>query len=258
MTTIFDTHAHYDDAAFDADRAELLDALPGKGVVGVVNCGCSVASCETTLALAEQYAWIHAACGIHPEDCEAFGDVGSLRARMLPFWQHEKCVAIGEIGLDYHYDIDKPMQISFFRAQLAASLELHLPVIVHDREAHGDTMELLREYRPQGVLHCFSGSAEMAREAVKLGLYIGFGGAVTFKNARKPLEAAAAVPLDRLLLETDCPYMAPVPYRGKRCDSTMIPLAAKKIAALHGISADELLGIAHRNALRLFGIHAGS
>ena len=255
MGPIFDTHAHYDDTAFDDDRFALLDALPEKGVVGVIDCGCSPASCESALALAEKYDWIYAACGVHPEDCEAFGSVDTLHSRMLPYWQHEKCVAVGEIGLDYHYDIDKPMQQVFFEAQLAASLELRKPVIVHDRETHGDTMELLRKYRPQGVLHCFSGSAEMAKEAVRMGLYIGFGGAVTFKNARKPLEAAAAVPLDRLLLETDCPYMAPVPYRGKRCDSSMIPRAAEVIAALHAVSADELLEITRRNAHTLFRIH---
>ena len=163
-------------------------------------------------------------------------------------------MAVGEIGLDYHWDIDKPTQISLFEAQLEASLKLGKPVIIHDREAHGDTMELLRRYKPQGVLHCFSGSAEMAREAVKLGLYIGFGGAVTFKNARKPLDAAAAVPLDRLLLETDCPYMAPVPFRGQRCDSSMIPMAAEKLAAIHGMSVQEMLDVTCQNARTLFHI----
>ena len=254
MDHIFDTHAHYDDEAFDEDRSALLDSFPEKGVSFVVDCGCSVRSCTSALMLAGRYSWIYAACGIHPEDCEAFGSIDTLMQTMLPFWHSEKCVAIGEIGLDYHYDIDKPTQLSFFEAQLRASLELGLPVIIHDREAHGDTMELLRRYRPKGVLHCFSGSAEMAREAVRLGLYIGFGGAVTFKNARRPLEAAAAVPPDRLLLETDCPYMAPVPYRGKRCDSTMIPLAAEKLAALHGMQTQQMLDLTCRNAQTLFGI----
>lgn len=256
MTNIFDTHAHYDDEAFDEDRFALLDALPEKGVAFVVNCGCNPRSCESALALAGRYDWIYAACGIHPEDCEAFGDPDTLNTRMRPFWEAEKCVAIGEIGLDYHYPIDKPTQLAFFEAQLRASLELDLPVIIHDREAHGDTMGLLRKYRPRGVLHCFSGSAEMAKEAVELGLYVGFGGAVTFKNARRPLEAAAAVPPSRLLLETDCPYMAPVPYRGKRCDSSLIPLAAEKIAPLHGLSAQALLDTTCRNAAALFGVCA--
>lgn len=256
MKNIFDTHAHYDDEAFDDDRFAFLDALPAKGVAYVVDCGCNVRSCESALRLSARYDWIYAACGIHPEDCEAFGSVDSLTERMLPFWQSKKCVAIGEIGLDYHYDIDKPTQLAFFEAQLRASLELNLPVIIHDREAHGDTMELLRKYRPKGVLHCFSGSAEMAKEAVQLGLYIGFGGAVTFKNARKPLEAAAAVPPWRMLLETDCPYMAPVPFRGKRCDSSMIPLSAEKIALLHDMSVQALLDVTCRNAKTLFGIPA--
>ena len=251
---IFDTHAHYDDEAFDEDRYALLDSFPEKGVVHVIDCGCSEKSCRTALALADRYPWLYAACGIHPEDCEAFGDVQTLAERMLPFWNAPKCVAVGEIGLDYHYDIDKPTQKTFFEAQLSASLELHKPVIIHDREAHGDTMELLHKYKPQGVLHCFSGSAETAKEAVALGLYIGFGGAVTFKNAKKPLEAAAAVPLDRLLLETDCPYMAPVPFRGQRCDSTLIPYAAEKIAALHGISTEKLLEITAENACKLFSV----
>ena len=208
MNGIFDTHAHYDDEAFDADRTEMLAALPGKGVVGVINCGCSVRSCQTTLRLAEQYDFISAACGIHPEDCEAFGDIAGLRDALLPFLRHEKCVAVGEIGLDYHWPIDKETQTAFFVEQLRLAKELDLPVIIHDREAHGDVMQIVRASRPRGVLHCFSGSAQTAEEAVKLGLYLGFGGAITFKNARKPLEAASVVPLNRILLETDCPYMA--------------------------------------------------
>ena len=254
MNNIFDSHAHYDDEAFDTDRDALLESLTKQGIACVIDCGCSERSCESALKLAERYAYIYAACGIHPEECESFGDVSTLYERLLPFWQSEKCVAVGEIGLDYHWDIDKPTQIAFFEAQLEASLKLGKPVIIHDREAHGDTMELLRRYKPQGVLHCFSGSAEMAREAVKLGLYIGFGGAVTFKNARKPLDAAAAVPLDRLLLETDCPYMAPVPFRGQRCDSSMIPMAAEKLAAIHGMSVQEMLDVTCQNARTLFHI----
>lgn len=254
MNHIFDSHAHYDDEAFDTDRDALLTSLPEQGVACVIDCGCSERSCASALKLADRYAYIYAACGIHPEDCETFGDVSTLRERLLPFLRHKKCVAVGEIGLDYHWDIDKPTQFAFFEAQLALAAELSKPVIIHDREAHGDTMELLRRYKPQGVLHCFSGSAEMAREAVKLGMYIGFGGAITFKNARKPLEAAAAVPLDRLLLETDCPYMAPVPHRGKRCDSSMIPLAAEKLAEIHNVSAQEMLDITCRNAKRLFAL----
>lgn len=254
MTGIFDTHAHYDDSAFDEDRQTLLDALPQQGVVGVINCGCNPASCRSTLALTERYDYMYAACGIHPEDCEAFGSIDGLRDALLPFLSAPKCVAVGEIGLDYHWEIDKQTQTDFFRAQLAIAAELRLPVIIHDREAHGDVMQILREMRPTGVLHCFSGSAQTAQEAVALGMYIGFGGAVTFKNARKPLEAAAAVPLDRLLLETDCPYMAPVPFRGKRCDSSMIPYAAARIAELHGVSVQTLLDVTAENARTLFSL----
>lgn len=254
MDNIFDTHAHYDDEAFDADRDALLAALPEKGVRFVIDCGCSERSCREAIRLAELYPYVYAACGIHPEDCEGFGALNSLRQRMMPFWQHPKCVAVGEIGLDYHYDIDKPMQIAFFEAQLQISLELDKPVIIHDREAHADTMALLHKYKPKGVLHCFSGSAETAKEAVALGLYLGFGGAVTFKNARKPLEAAAAIPTDRLLLETDCPYMAPVPFRGKRCDSTMIPFVAERLSDVLNLPAQEILNLSCRNAQLLFGI----
>ena len=253
---IFDTHAQYDDDAFDEDREEVLRTLPDKGVRFVIDCGCSERSCRSAIELARQYAYVYAACGVHPEDCEAFGDPDTLEQRLTPFWRHPKCVAIGEIGLDYHYDIDKATQLSFFEKQLQLSLELDLPVIVHDREAHGDTIDLLRKYKPRGVLHCFSGSAEMAKEAVRLGLYIGFGGAVTFKNARKPLEAVAAIPTDRLLLETDCPYMAPVPFRGKRCDSSMIPLAAEKIADVLGKTAQDILDISCENACALFGVRS--
>ena len=251
---IVDTHAHYDDDAFDSDRDSLLRHLPECGVRYIIDCGCSESSCRSALRLAQAYPYVFAACGIHPEDCEEFGDPESLEDRLSPFWRHTKCVAIGEIGLDYHYDIDKELQNAFFEKQLQFSLKYDLPVIIHDREAHADTFNLLRKYRPRGVLHCFSGSAEMAKEAVKMGLYIGFGGAVTFKNARRALEAAAAIPTDRLLLETDCPYMAPVPYRGKRCDSSMIPLAAEKIAEVLGKTTHDVLETAFQNAVSLFGI----
>lgn len=251
---IFDSHAHYDANAFREDRGELLASLPGKGVCGVINCGASLEGSYESTALAEQYPFFYAAVGVHPEDlkdapADWLQQVEALLAR-------PKVVAVGEIGLDYYWKENAPReeQQAAFAAQLELAAAHGLPVIIHDREAHGDTMELLRKYRPRGVLHCFSGSVEMMREAVSLGMYIGLGGSVTFKNARVPVEVAREVPLDRLLTETDCPYMAPVPFRGKRCDSTMIAYTAAKIAEVRGITADEVLAAGRRNAYELFGI----
>lgn len=250
---IFDSHAHYDDDRFDEDRDTLLASLPGQGVVGVINPATDIKSAKTCIQLAAQYPFLYCAVGVHPhEAAEAPSDcIDQLRTLASA----SKVCAIGEIGLDYHYDFSpRPVQLALFEQQLALAVELKLPVIVHDREAHADTLELLRRYRPTGVLHCFSGSAEMAREVVALGLYVGFTGAVTFKNARKPLEAVAAVPPERLLIETDCPYMAPVPHRGERCDSTMIPLTAQVMADIKGITAQQLLDLTCQNAKTLFGI----
>lgn len=251
---IFDSHAHYDDAAFDADRDALLAALPAEGVCAVVNAASSLPSARASLSLAAQYPHIYAAVGIHPEEARPTteADIAALRE----LYAQPGAVAIGEIGLDYHYEDACPREIQrrWFEAQLALATELRAPVIVHDREAHEDTMRLLRQYRPAGVLHCYSGSVEMMREVVRLGMYIGLGGAVTFKNARRPVEVAAAVPADRLLLETDAPYMAPVPLRGKRCDSRMIAHTAARIAEIRGCTIDELLEQTRQNACRLFAI----
>lgn len=254
MNGIFDSHAHYDDAAFDADRCELLKNLPENGVETVINCGTTPASSKESLALAAAYSYIYAAVGLHPEEVGDAVDESALS--LIEALAHEKkCVAIGEIGLDYHFRSDnKKQQITVFAWQLEMANRLHLPVIIHDREAHEDTLRLLKEYRPKGVLHCFSGSAESAKEVLSLGLYIGLGGAVTFKNARKPLEVAKMLPADRLLLETDCPYMAPEPFRGKRNDSRLIPYAAEKIAEVRGETADAVLRSAAENAKILFGI----
>ena len=254
MMNIFDTHAHYDDRAFDEDRAELLSSLPSKGVCNIINCGCSLSSCQSSLALSREYPFMYFACGIHPEDCESFGDISFLKESLIPFIEDKKCVAVGEIGLDYHYDIDKPTQKIFFEEQIKIALEYDFPVIVHEREAHADTLEILKKYKPKGVMHCFSGSAETAKEVINLGMYIGLGGVVTFKNARKSLEVASSIPLDRLLLETDCPYMAPVPFRGKRCDSSMIAYVAEKIAEEIGSTADEVLNVTKENAYKLFSL----
>lgn len=250
---IFDTHAHYNDESFDADREEVLSALPSKGVSHIINCGTTVSSSEDCMHIAEKYPFAYFAAGIHPEDCTELpvSDVDRLKTLL----EHKKCVAVGEIGLDYHYGSDtREKQTVFFEAQLRLASEFSLPVIIHDREAHADTLELIKKYRPTGVLHCFSGSAETAKEVIGLGMYIGLGGAVTFKNARKPLEVAAAIPEDRLLLETDCPYMAPVPFRGKRNDSTLIPYAAEVIASVRGTNAQHIIDASNENAKRLFKI----
>lgn len=253
MNNIFDSHAHYDSEAFDADRKELLGTLQSQGVCGVVNCGSDMASSLKSLELADEFDFIYAACGIHPHEAETCkqGYLPVLKKLCL----EDKCVAVGEIGLDYHYDFSpREIQKQVFEQQIVLAKELDLPVIVHDREAHEDTFELLKRYKPKGVVHCFSGSAEMAKEIVKLGMYIGLGGAVTFKNARKPREVAAVVPSDRLLIETDCPYMTPVPHRGKRCDSTYIPFTAEVIAEVRGTTAQEILDLTRVNANLLFGL----
>lgn len=253
MRNIFDSHAHYDDKRFDGDRDAVLSALPTSGVRYVMNAASDLASAETGVALADRYDFMYCSVGVHPHEAkEAPAD---LEARLRRLAAQPKALAIGEIGLDYHYDFSpRDIQRDVFRRQLALALALDLPVIVHDREAHRDIMDLLRELRPRGVVHCFSGSAEMAKEIVELGMYVGFTGAVTFKNARKPLEAAAAVPLHRLLIETDCPYMAPEPYRGKRCDSSMLDRVAGALADVKGISPQELADAACRNACDVYGI----
>jgi len=251
---IFDSHAHYDDEAFDADREEVLTGLPAQGVCGVVNCGSDRESSLSSLELSETFSFIYAACGVHPHSASN-SETNAFLQELPLITTANKCVAIGEIGLDYHYDFSpRDVQKHVFETQLALAVQLGLPVIVHDREAHEDTLQLLKKYKPHGVMHCFSGSVETAAELIKLGLYIGLGGAVTFKNAKKPLEAARFVPAERLLIETDCPYMAPVPYRGNRCDSSMIAYTAEKIAMERGLEIQALLDLTARNARELFGL----
>ena len=253
MNNIFDSHAHYDDDRFAEDRDELLKRVFESGVVGIVNCGSDLKSSITSLNLAAKYENIYAAAGIHPHEAEDAGKNDLLLIADL--LNDEKCVAVGEIGLDYHYDFSpRDIQKQIFEEQLKIAKEKDMPVIIHDREAHEDTMEFLKKYRPKGVVHCFSGSAEMAKEVVKLGMYIGLGGAVTFKNAKKPVSVAAVVPDDKLLSETDCPYMTPVPHRGERNDSSLIPFTAEVIASVRGITAQEVLDITCKNAKELFGI----
>ena len=253
MRNIFDSHAHYNDEQFDIDRDSLLASLPEAGIVGVINCGTDVASSLASLRMAEKYPFVYAACGYHPESALEFTD--ESLAEIEKMLSHKKCVAVGEIGLEYHYDfVPKDIQLQVFEKHLQLAVKHDMPVIVHDREAHADTMELLKKYKPRGVLHCYSGSAEMAKEVLKLGMYIGLGGAVTFKNAVKPVEVAEMIPAERLLLETDCPYMSPVPMRGKRNNSAYIQYVAEKIADIRGVSAEEILDITSENTKTLFGI----
>ena len=252
---IFDTHAHYDSGGFNADRDEVLSALPGSGVGLVVDPGCDVESSRRAVALAEKYSHVYAAVGIHPEDCAGCTDAGFDAIRAL--CGHEKVVAIGEIGLDYYWAENPPreFQQQVFRRQLDMAAELDLPVIVHDREAHGDTLAIVSEFpEVRGVFHCFSGSPEMAQELLKRGWYLGFDGPVTYKNARRAPEVAAVTPLDRMLIETDSPYMTPVPYRGQRNSSAYVHLVAEKLAEWKGVSPEELARVTTENGKRLFCI----
>lgn len=249
---IFDSHSHYTDEAFDSDRAALLRTFPEKGIVRCMICGTDLATSADCIALAEQFPeLIVTAVGVHPECPEPPAD---YLDRLREMAKHPSVHAIGEIGLDYHYEgYDKTAQQHILREQLALAKELDLPVILHCRDAMGDMLELLREMLPlSGVMHCFGGSAESAQEVLAMGLYIGFTGVITFKNAKKPLAALRSVPLDRLLLETDCPYMTPVPYRGERCDSTMLTETAAVMAREKGVSVDEICRITAENAAKLF------
>lgn len=252
-SNIFDSHAHYTDKSFNDDREIMLGSLRESGVCGVINCGADIESSVFSLELAKKYPFIYAACGVHPEEVETVEVDYIDTLRNLA--KNEKCVAIGEIGLDYYWRQDtKSKQKEMFENQIILAKELNLPIIVHDREAHNDTLEILKKHKPTGVLHCFSGSVETAKEVLKLGMYIGLGGAVTFKNARKSVEVAEMLPLDRLLLETDCPYMAPVPMRGKRNNSTYISYIAEKIAETKGIDPQTVLDVTAENAKKLFNI----
>ena len=254
-TLYFDTHAHYDDEQFDPDREQLLEGMPEAGVGLIVNPGCTAESSRKAAALAERWPFVWFAAGIHPEYCAGAGETDLAAVKEL--LRHEKCVAVGEIGLDYYWEEQAPRekQHRLLRRQLELALETGKPVIIHDREAHGDILSIVREYPGlRGVFHCFSGSPEMARELVKLGWYLGFDGPVTFRNAVKPLAAAKETPLDRLLLETDSPYLSPVPYRGKRNDSRNLPLIAAVLAELKGVTPEALARRTAENGRQLFHI----
>lgn len=253
MNNIFDSHAHYDDERFDEDRESLIPSLTAGGVRAVINAGADMKTSRIGLTYAKQYDFFYCAVGIHPQAAAEYStkDLEELAA----LCREPKVIAIGEIGLDYHYEEpDREVQKAAFAAQLSLARQLEKPVIIHNREATTDIIGYLKKYRPKGVVHCYSGSAETAKELLSMGLYLGFTGVVTFQNARHVAEAVAATPLNRLLLETDCPYMAPVPNRGKRCDSRMIAFTAERVAEIKGIPVQELVDIATENTCRLFGI----
>ncbi|WP_405345893.1 TatD family hydrolase [Ruminococcus sp.] len=250
---IFDAHAHYDDSWFDEDRDELLVSLPEKGVCGVVNNAVDLKTAAKAIEFAEKYGYFYAAVGYHPENIIGIPD--DYLEKIAELTKHPKVVAIGETGLDYHWDTPKDLQKRVFEEQIKLSLDLKMPLVVHDREAHGDTFDFLRKFKPNALVHCFSGSVELMREAVKLGCYVSLGGVVTFKNARHSIDVASEIPIDKLLLETDAPYMAPVPFRGKRNDSSKIIFAAEKIATLRGLGVQELLDITAENAKRFYNIN---
>ena len=252
---LFDTHAHMDDRAFDTDRGELLASLPKQGVELIMNPGCSLASSRNVDILSRQYDFLYGAVGSHPDVADEVNEAVLEEYRKL-CKLNPKIKAIGEIGLDYHYeDIPRELQLKAFRAQMALAAELDLPVIVHERDAHADGMAVADEFPSvKGVFHCYSGSVEMARELIKRGWYIGFTGVLTFKNAKKAVEVASQLPLDRLVLETDCPYMAPEPFRGKRNHPGYLYRMAEKLAELRGLSVEEIHRITTENGKRLYRI----
>jgi TatD DNase family protein len=251
---LFDTHAHYDCGAFDLDRYEVLDVMNAAGVGLVIDPGCDLESSRAAVELAERYDFVYAAVGWHPEELDSLTDEGLREIRRLA--ERPKTVAVGEIGLDYYWGKErKEEQKALFSRQLDMAAELDLPVIIHDREAHGDSLEIVSEYKGlRGVFHCYSGSPEMAEELLKRGWYLGFDGPVTYKNAKKQLEVLEMCPVDRVLLETDSPYMTPVPHRGERNDSRMLRFIAEKAAEVKHMSYDEIVDITEENGRKLFKI----
>ena len=255
MMNLFDTHAHILDDQFNDDRDQVIRNIYDNMAL-VVNIGCNLEDCPRTVALAEQYDKLYAAVGLHPEDVKTYTPEGwEMICRLA---EHPKVVGIGETGLDYYWDTStKDAQKVLFQQHIDLAKQLHKPLVIHDREAHGDTLEILKRTNAKeagGILHAFSGSVEMAMEVIKMGFYIGLGGPVTFKNARKAVEVAQAIPLDYLVIETDCPYMAPVPFRGKRNEPMLVQHTAAKIAELRGISVEELIEATYQNGKRIYGI----
>lgn len=251
---LFDSHAHLDDPQFDLDRQDVIGQLKEHGVGFVVDVGADLSSSKTAIALAEQYDFIYAAAGVHPQETAEMTvqKLDELRSLLL----HPKCVALGEIGLDYHYQENPPKQIQqdWLEKQVQLAEQMNKPVIIHDREAHEDCFHILKRHSVRGVFHCFSGSAEFAKELLKAGYYISFTGVVTFQNAKKAVEAVKAVPLDRLMIETDCPYMAPVPNRGKRNEPAYVRYTAEKIAQIKEIDVETVIEKTTQNAMTFYGI----
>ena len=251
----FDTHAHYDDEQFDADRFELLASLPEKGVELILNPACDMPSSRQVLSFTGRFSHVYGAVGVHPQAAADYKPENIAELRKLA--ENRKIKAIGEIGLDYHYDENSPRQAQreCLEPQLCLAEELGLPVIFHDREATADALDAISRHPSlRGVMHCFSGSWETAKTVLDAGWYISFTGAVTFKNARKAPEVVSKMPIDRLMLETDSPYMAPVPYRGRRCDSSYLPYIAEKIAEIRGMTTEEVAAVTLENGKRFFGI----
>ncbi|MGK0468386.1 TatD family hydrolase [Clostridium sp.] len=253
---IFDSHAHYDDEAFNEDRDTVISEIKDRGVIGVLNCGASIEGARMSVELSDKYDFIYAAVGVHPEHADTVNNKIIDELRNLA--QNVKVRAVGEIGLDYYYEENpsREIQKEAFRIQMKLAKELKLPVVIHDRDAHSDTLDILKEFpEVTGVVHCFSGSVEFAKECLKLGYYIGFTGVITFKNVKKAIEVARAVPMDRILVETDCPYMAPTPYRGKRNRSDYIRCIIEKISEIKERSIEEIEQITILNAKHLLKIN---
>ena len=253
---IFDSHAHYDDEAFDEDREDLLGALKESGIGKVVNVGASMNTSRTSIELAKKYDYIYASIGVHPSETEELTEEKS--DELKGYSKLDKVVAIGEIGLDYYYPTpDRDLQKKWFYKQLDLAVETKLPVIIHSREAAKETMDILKEYQgriTKGVIHCYSYGVEMAKEFVNMGYYIGIGGVLTFNNAKKLKEVAKEIPIDKIVLETDCPYLSPVPNRGKRNSSINLEYVVKELAVIKGISEDEVKEITYNNAMKLYGL----
>ena len=253
INNIFDTHTHYNDEKFDENREELLNSLPSKGIDKVINVGASIDESYESVNLSKKYDYIYAAVGIHPYNVQNLSS--SYLDELEKLSKEEKVVAIGEIGLDYHdNDIDRGLQQKIFKEQLSLASELNIPVIIHSREADKDTIDILKQFKLSGVVHCFSSHYEIAKILIDMGFYLGFTGVITFKNNEKQIKSVMNSPLEKILIETDCPYMAPVPYRGKVCNSTMLPYIIEKISYIKNKTSQEIADITNSNACNLFNI----